>query len=167
MKLDVACGQRKQEGFTGIDLMEGSDIVHDLNIYPWPVEAESVEEINCSHYIEHTNDLIQFMEEIYRILKPEGKATIVAPYYSSIRAWQDPTHKHAISEWSFLYYNKKWREDNKIDHYGIKCDFDFSYGFVYNAPWNMKSEEARAFAQIHYINVIADVQVLLTKRVIT
>jgi SAM-dependent methyltransferase len=163
-KLDIASGQRKNEGFTGIDITPGVDIVHDLEVFPWPIESESVDEAICNHYIEHTNDLIGFMEEVYRILKPEAKITIVAPYYSSVRAWQDPTHKRAISEWSFLYYNKKWREENKLDHYGIKCDFDYCYGFVFNTPWNMKSEEARAFAQLHYINVIADIQVTMIKR---
>jgi hypothetical protein len=164
VKLDIASGQRKTEGFMGIDKMPGSDIVHDLEIFPWPIESESVDEAVCSHYIEHTSDMIAFMDELYRILKPEAKVAIYAPYYSSVRAWQDPTHKRAISEWSFLYFNKKWREENKLDHYGIKSDFDYSYGFVLNPPWNMKSEEARAFAQTHYINVISDIQINLIKR---
>ena len=55
IKLDIACGQRKQAGYVGIDIAacEGVDVVHNLNHYPWPVEGESVTDAYCSHYIEH------------------------------------------------------------------------------------------------------------------
>jgi SAM-dependent methyltransferase len=126
-KLNLACGQNKVEGFFGIDLVktEAADIAMDLEWFPWDIESESADEIICSHYVEHTSDLIKFMDEVYRILKPGGKITIVAPYYNSIRCWQDPTHKRAISEMTFMYFNKGWRDMNKLDHYGIKSDFDF------------------------------------------
>jgi hypothetical protein len=82
-----------------------------------------------------------------------------------MRAWQDPTHKRAISETSFLYFNKAWREVNKIDHcIGAECDFDFQYGYVLAPYWANRNEEARAFAIQHYINVVSDIQVILTKR---
>ncbi len=164
MKLDIASGQNKQAGFIGIDIMPSSDIVHDLNIYPWPIENDSVEEAVCSHFVEHVDDLIKFMNELGRIMKVGAKCVITAPYYSSIRAWQDPTHKRAISEASFLYYNKEWRKTNKLDHYPITCDFDYCYGYNINMPWAMKSEEARNFAITYYINVISDIVVTLTKK---
>jgi SAM-dependent methyltransferase len=166
VKLDIACGQNKQEGFIGIDqcVLPNVDIVHNLELFPWPIESNSIDEARCVHYIEHTSDLIAFMEELYRILKPNAQCTLSAPYYSSIRAWQDPTHKRAISEASFLYFNKNWREQNKLDHYNIKCDFDFSYGYVLTPAWSTRSDEARNFAITHYINVISDIQVILTKK---
>jgi hypothetical protein len=164
MKLDIAAGLKKTEGFTGIDIKEGSDIVHDLNSYPWPIEDNSVEEATCNHYIEHVPNLMSFMNEVYRILAPGAKIVITAPYYSSVRSWQDPTHVRAISEMSFLYYNKQWRIDNKLEHYPINCDFDYNYGFSINQPWASKNEEARNFAVQHYLNVVSDIIVTLTKR---
>lgn len=178
IKLDIACGQNKQEGFVGIDIspVEGVDIVHDLEIYPWPIESESVEEANVSHYIEHTKDIIKFMEEIYRILKPSrvdidtkewmpgGKCSIAAPYYTSMRCWQDPTHVRAISEATFLYFNKEWRVVNKLSHYPITCDFDYQFGYSMTPDWAARNEEARLFAVRHYWNVVSDIQVVLTKR---
>jgi len=164
MKLDIAAGQNKKEGFTGIDIMPGSDIVHDLEQFPWPIESESVEEAHCSHYIEHTKDLFKFFDELYRILKPGAKCTIIAPYYSSIRAWQDPTHTRAISEATYLYANKGWREQNKLDHYPVSCDFDYTYGYAFHPAWQSRSEEARSFAVGHYINVVTDIMATLTKR---
>lgn len=166
IKLDIACGQNKQKDYIGIDIVNipGVDIVHDLEMYPWPIESESCEEVKISHYIEHTKDLIKFMEEIYRILKPSGKCMINAPYYTSIRCWQDPTHVRAISEATFLYFNKEWRTVNKLEHYPITCDFDYQYGYQMTQDWASRNEAARNFAIRHYWNVVQDIQISLTKK---
>jgi SAM-dependent methyltransferase len=175
VKVSLACGQRKPEGYIGVDIadIEGVDVVHDLNVYPWPFEDESVDELETSHYIEHIphesdtpgkDGLSCFMDECFRILKPGGKLLVVAPYYNSIRAWQDPTHRRAISEATFLYYNKEWRATNGLDHYKIDSDYDFVYGYAFDQLWASRSEESRNFAAKHYTNVISDIFVTLTKR---
>ena len=108
LRLDLACGQHKQPGFVGVDrvALEGVDQVVDLEAYPWPWPDASVEAVHCSHFIEHVTDFCAFMNELWRVMIPGGTALIIAPYYTSMRAWQDPTHKRAISEASFLYANK-------------------------------------------------------------
>jgi SAM-dependent methyltransferase len=165
MKLDIACGQNKQPGFKGVDIaaLPGVDFVWDLEKFPWePFKDNSVDEVYCSHYIEHTPDLISFMNEVWRICKDGAKVTFIAPYYTSIRAWQDPTHKRAISEATFFYFNKEWREVNKLDHYPIKADFQISNILLFfNPPWDKKTEEARQFAKDHYWNVVSDILVEL------
>lgn len=165
MKLDLACGQNKQPGFKGVDIAPGPgvDFVVDLEKFPWaPFEDDSVEEFYASHYVEHTPDLLKFMDEIWRIAIDGAKVTFVAPYYTSIRAWQDPTHKRAISEATWMYFNREWRKANKLDHYPVKCNFEVTNMVVFfNPPWDKKSEEARQFAQQHYVNVISDIMVEL------
>jgi len=133
LKLDLACGEHKMAGYFGIDIAkrDGVDMIVDLEQYPWPFADNSVTEVFCAHYIEHTKDIIKFMDELYRILKPGCKAIIIAPYYTSIRAWQDPTHTRVISEGTFLYFSKTWRRLNHMSYYPIKCDFEFTYGFEY------------------------------------
>lgn len=164
-KLDVASGQNKQEGFTGIDIADipGVDIVHDLTCYPWPVEDNSITDVFCSHYIEHVDDLLKFFDELYRITKVGANVVIVAPYGKSDRAWQDPTHVRPILESTFLYANKKWRKENKLDHYPITADFDFTYGYAIHPNWQLRSEEARNWALIHYWNVATDIHVTMTR----
>lgn len=166
VKLDLACGRNKKEGFIGVDIvpLEGVDVVYDLEKLPWPWEDNSVDEIYCSHFIEHVSDLVSFIDEVYRVLKVGSKAVFRAPYYSSIRATQDPTHKHMISETTFAYYNKKWREDNGIAHYPIKADFDFSWVYYMAGDWASRNQEARDFAIRHYWNVVSDIEVTLVKR---
>lgn len=164
IKLDLGAGVNKKEGFTGVDISGVSDVQFDLNKPKWPWKNNSVEEIHASHFVEHVDSLINFFNECHRILRPGAIMGVIAPYYSSVRCWQDPTHKWAISEHSFLYYNKEWRDNNGLGHYPITADFDFSYGFAYDPIWALRNDEARAFAQKHYINVITDIMATLTKR---
>ena len=186
LRLSLACGDNKPEGFKGVDIAKtaSTDYVQDLLKFPWTQFADnSVDEIECSHFVEHIphgdgyhDPFMQFFDEIHRILKPaefdpsnpnipvKGFMRIVCPYYSSMRAWQDPTHQRAISEASFLYLNKEWRVTNKLDHYPISCDFDFSYGYVLSPEWQNRSQDAQTFAVQHYINVVSDIQVTITKR---
>jgi tetratricopeptide (TPR) repeat protein len=164
LQLDIACGKNRKPGFTGVDIWDGADIVADLEKFPWPFEDNSVDEIFCSHYIEHTPDLISFVNELYRIMKVGAKAEIIAPYYSSIRAWQDPTHLRAISENTYLYFSKQWRTINKLDHYPITADFDFECNYYLDQAWQGKSDAEVQFAIKHYINVVSDIRAVLTKR---
>ena len=193
MKVDLACGNNKKgEDWIGIDIVQtpSVDIVHDLNIYPWPIETESVDEVYCSHYIEHIphdniksilnksnsfeefkellnkskDGFIEFFNELYRILKPNAKVNLLAPYYSSMRAFGDPTHTRYIGDWSFFYLNKEWRENNKLDHYGIECNFDVKYSYYINNELTLKSEEVRNKAFLHDLNVIDDIIVELVKK---
>lgn len=186
LKLSLACGDRVPEGFLGVDIAKtpGVTYVQDLLSFPWSQFPDnSVDEIECTCFVEHIphgdsrhDPFFEFFDELYRILKPAefdpanpnmattGIANISCPYYSSSRAWWDPTHHRAISEQSFLYLNKQWRIDNKLDHYPVSCDFDFSYGYILDQEWQTRSAESQAFAIKHYNNVVTDIQVRLVKR---
>ena len=201
LKLDLASGDNKLEGYKGIDISDCNsvDYVMDLQSFPWDIKSESAEEINCSHYIEHikhdnvaldlakivneSNDfaefkkninndsfinsqdgLIKFINEVYRILKPGGKLRLVAPYYSSMRAFGDPTHVRYIADFSFYYFNKEWRDTNKLSHYGINCDFDITYSYHITNEMTLKSEEVRKKSFANDLNVIDDIIVELIKR---
>jgi predicted SAM-dependent methyltransferase len=54
LKLDLGCGQNPREGFDGVDLY-GDKAKHkvDLFKFPWPFADNSVDEIHCSHFMEH------------------------------------------------------------------------------------------------------------------
>lgn len=179
IKLDIACGQAKQEGFVGIDIAdtEDADIVHDLTVYPWPLEDNSVEEAFCSHYIEHVplevevdgdrvDGLCAFMNELYRVMENGAQVRFLYPHSRSDRAFQDPTHRRFIPEQTWAYFAKDWREANKLDHYPLVCDFGIDNMFYsgFQGDWGMRSEQARAYALQHYWNIAADVAVDLSAR---
>lgn len=167
MKLDLACGNKKTEGFIGVDLsLEGTqaDLIVDLEKYPWYFGDDSIDEIVCNHYIEHTSDLIAFMNEVHRILKPGGTATFVSPYWSSVRCWQDPTHKRAISEQTYYYFVESWRRENGLLHYPITANFeilDFSYHV--NPDFQDIKGQDLEYAARHMLNVYDDIKTIIKK----
>jgi SAM-dependent methyltransferase len=172
LKLDLGCGQNKREGYTGVDFVkaEGVDIVHDLLTYPWPFDGASVDDIVSSHFLEHVPgpQRPRFMEEVYRILKVGCCATFITPYWSSERAVQDFTHAWPpLAPPSYLYFNKKWREDNKLTHgaYDLNCDFDIEFpSQMIDGLWSQRHTEAQNWAARHYTNVILDLTARLKKK---
>jgi SAM-dependent methyltransferase len=201
LKLDLACGQNKVEGFKGVDrvALEGVDYVVDLQEYPWPFEDNSVDEIYCSHYIEHIkhdnvaldlkkivnesgsfeefkakvneetflrplDGFIKFVNELYRILKTGGKVTLIAPYYSSMGAFGDPTHVRYINDFSTYYLNKETRDAMLLGHYGIECDFDIKFSYVVSEELSLRSEDVRNEAFIKQLNAVTSIIIELVKR---
>jgi hypothetical protein len=95
--------------------------------YPWPYDDNSVMELTCAGVFEYIagKQRGRFMDEVYRVLSPEGKAAFMVPYWNSARGCQDFRYEWPpVCEQSFIYFNKGWREANKIDM-DIVCDFDF------------------------------------------
>jgi len=112
-----------------------------------------------------SDGLIMFMDELYRILKPGGTATFVTPYYQGSIAWQDPTHRRGITEITYKYFDKQWRHNSKLDHYGIKSDFDVKIkGYDFHKDMTFASEDDRKFAMRAYNNVIISMYAVLTKK---
>ncbi len=167
LKLDLACGRVKQEGFFGVDINPNThaDLILNLEEYPWPWENNSVDEIHSAHFLEHVKDANKFMEEVWRILKPGGIAHFVTPYYTSVRAWQDPSHIRAVSEHTYRYFTEKGRKEMALEHYPNTCDFEiikFDYNIM-SPEWKGKSQEAIQYAAIHFWNVIDDLIAHLKK----
>lgn len=52
-----------------------------------------------------SNIFIRFMDEMWRLLKPEGQLMIVSPYGGSLGYWQDPTHINGFNEVTFSYFD--------------------------------------------------------------
>src|SRR4029077_3531789 len=129
---------KKKKQLSKLDLSYGSvqpdftRLKHDLTKFPWAVDSESAEEVFSNNMFSRipAKQRGKFMDEIHRILVPNGKATIVCPYWSSASGIQDFMQEWPpVVEQSFLYFNKKWREENGAADYPIKCDFDFTYGY--------------------------------------
>jgi len=129
----------------------------------WNSVSNTVDHIHCRNYVQRCEDFVFLFNEIYRSLKPGGKAEIIAPYYTSMLAQQDPANLRTISEASFLCLQQKWRDSNKSAHMGLICDFEFEYQFAVHAEWQNRTQDALMFAIRHYWNVVKEINVTLTK----
>jgi hypothetical protein len=83
------------------------DIVHNLEVVPWPLPDECAIRIMASHLIEHINPAggIHFMNEVWRVAKPGAEFMISVPYGSSPGQLQDPTHCNPSNEATWAYFD--------------------------------------------------------------
>jgi ubiquinone/menaquinone biosynthesis C-methylase UbiE len=104
--LDVGCGTSKVVGAVGLDLnpATAADIVHDLNVYPWPLADSIFDRIVCSHIAEHVTDMVRFVEEVHRVGRPGAQIEIVTPHFSNRFSYTDPTHVRHLSLFSFDFF---------------------------------------------------------------
>jgi len=98
MKIDLGCGNAKKKGFVGIDInkYKNVDIVYDLN-KGIPIPNNNVDEVNCSHIIEHIDNADFFLREIYRVCKPNALVVIRSPYYS-YKFSMNPGHRNTYCD---------------------------------------------------------------------
>lgn len=105
--LDLGCGTRKRDGALGLDINPATkaDVIHDLEIFPYPFEDNRFREIYVDNVLEHLDDVVATMEELHRISKPGAIVKIIVPYFRARWAFIDPTHKHFFTIDSFAYFD--------------------------------------------------------------
>lgn len=176
LKLDIGCGSNKKQGFYGVDIvaLPGVDLVADLTEgWPWP--DNSVDEIHCSHFLEHLTNLdgkferVKFFNEAYRVMKPGAKMTIVVPCWSADRFYGDPTHKEPLSGWTFLYLKPEWRAAN-APHTDARwvpgmydCDLDASWGYSLHPQVSGMNPERQQYAISFYKEACQDMIATVVK----
>jgi len=107
--LDLGCGKKKRPNAIGVDYSDrhNADIIHNLNVFPYPLADSEFDEIYLDNVLEHLDDPMRVMEEVYRICKTDGRAKVIVPYFRSVWAYIDPTHKHFFTVDSFAYFDPR------------------------------------------------------------
>lgn len=169
LKLDLGCGKAKKQGYIGVDsrAFEGVDVVCNLGSDKWPWPDDSVEDVHCSHMVEHltATERMHFANELCRVLKKGGKALIITPHWASNRAYGDLTHQWPpVSEMWFLYLNAAWRKDNAPHNDQYTCDFDHGLGYGLNPQLQVRSQEYQQYAIGWFKEACMDTVATLVKR---
>lgn len=121
IKLDIGCGSSKKDGYIGVDKLKFDcvDIIHDLNILPYPFKDNYADEIFLDNVLEHLDDPIAVIHELHRIGKNNAKVNIIVPYFRSFYAIIDPTHKNFFGYFYFFYFDKKHIFNQKYSYFDI------------------------------------------------
>lgn len=106
MKLNLGAGTDIRAGWVNLDVVDlpGIDVVHDLDVVPWPLGDNEFDEILALDIFEHVGDPLGFMAECWRVLRHDGMLTVRSPHYGTWCAHTDPTHRRAVSEATFDYW---------------------------------------------------------------
>ncbi len=127
IRVELGCSWNKRMEpfpFIGLDAYPYPcvDIVKDLE-KGIPFSDFSVDIIFASHFMEHVKDLINLMEECYRVLKKDGILELICPWWESVYAHANPSHVRLIHEGLFGYWGAQSTEMDK-KAYSIKARFD-------------------------------------------
>ncbi len=103
LRLNLGSGNEPLQGWTNVDSREipGVDVVADVTALPF--EDGSASEVNASSLLEHFRDPYVVLDEIHRVLAPDGTLAVRVPSPWSQAGLLDPTHV-------FLADSKLWRE---------------------------------------------------------
>jgi hypothetical protein len=138
IKLDLGCGSRPKDGFSGVDIV-GPDVDFLIDLasgHRWHFQTSSVDALASSHFIEHipaeyvqTPDggqdaLFWFFDEAWRIAKPGALFELRWPGYNSVWAFQDPTHRRFIPVQALAYLSIKSRAELGVSQYNVRCDWE-------------------------------------------
>lgn len=124
-RLNIGCGRDIKPGYINLDRVSGPgvDVVTELEalaVHPLPFEDNSIDQFVMSHVIEHIENVLPMMEELYRVAKPDAEMVIRCPHGASDDADEDPTHVRRMFHGSFLAFAQPyyWRAD-----YGYRGDW--------------------------------------------
>ena len=91
--INLGCGLNKIDGTIGIDKVFSSsaDIIADIHFLP--IRNNSIDLVIAKSFLEHFDNPINILDEIYVILKTGGKIRAYIPHAFGRDAFDDPTHK--------------------------------------------------------------------------
>ena len=108
IQIDIGCSNHKLDGFIGVDLELGSaaDVIADMHNLPF--RDSSIDIIHSRHTLEHVENPLCCISELFRASKPNAKMILIVPHYSNHSYWADMTHKRPFSYRSFEYYDLEY-----------------------------------------------------------
>ena len=129
-ELLIGCGNRREKdvtfneippvftNLTTLDICAESkpDVVHDLNVLPYPFEDGEFDEVHAYEVLEHCGkqgDIAFFFAqfaEFYRILKPGGWLCGSCPTWDGEWAWADPGHTRIITPKTLAFLDQDFYE---------------------------------------------------------
>lgn len=112
VKINLGCGTKKVRGSIGVDIVPSPavDVVADFT-YGLPFKDNSADAVYAYHLLEHMDDFMGFMNEIWRVCRPNALVYIKVPHGSSpYVTWKDPTHKRGMCIASFAYFDDTYWE---------------------------------------------------------
>jgi predicted SAM-dependent methyltransferase len=132
IKLELGAGENRGiPGWTYIDSNDQCDLDLDL-AQPLPFPDDRVDIIYSSHLMEHFKytDLLKFLAECLRILKPGGKFSAAVPNARIyLNAYYDPDK---FNSEMFCRYKQAYHYNSKIDYVNYMAYMDGHHQYMFD-----------------------------------
>ena len=127
--LDVGCGATKQVADAiGLDRepYPGVDVVADLE-RPLPLADGAVDHVFAIHLLEHVHNLLPLLNELHRVLRPDGVLHVIVPHHGFVNAWADPTHVRYFHPQTFKFVCRPYPGMRPFFPCGVSASTDNIY----------------------------------------
>ena len=123
LKINLGCGDKRINGYVNVDKFKSDESVCLVNLEEakLPFDDESCKEVFADNVMEHINNLLPLMNEIWRVLRHNGLFYAIVPVYPWEGVFQDPTHVRVFTQSTWAYFTEDqflYQEVGK--NYGIK-----------------------------------------------
>jgi len=104
-RLDIGPSYYKTDGFIGMDILpsKGVDVRGDARRMPF--KTSSIDEIYSSYCLEHIDDQLAVVKELWRVCAPGATIRLILPHFSNPAYFDDLTHQRLYSTRSFEHYD--------------------------------------------------------------
>jgi len=133
--LNLGCGRKPDPNAVNVDITPDTkpDVVHDLNVFPWPFPDNRFEKVVLWDVIEHLDSVLKVMEEVHRISRPGAVLELATPHFSCSNSFTDPTHRHHFGCFSLDYFT------GTSEHsYYTRTRYKLLYRWLYFRPGFLK-----------------------------
>lgn len=106
VQLDLGSGGAGRDGTFGVDHLErpGVALVANLNAPLTALPDACADRIISRHALEHVDDFLGLMGEIWRIARPDAAIEITVPHFSNVFGYSDPTHVRFFGLYTMSYF---------------------------------------------------------------
>jgi predicted SAM-dependent methyltransferase len=179
IKLNLGCGENRMPGYLNVDKYGHPDVLCDLEIFPWPWENSSVQEVRLSHVLEHLGETtavyLGIIKELYRICKGGAKIDITVPHPRHDDFLNDPTHVRIVTPDGMELFskakNREWIKGKFSNSpLGLYLDVDFEIehmNYILDSVWSVQlhgrkiTEEQVNQAFRNFNNVVKEIRLIL------
>jgi SAM-dependent methyltransferase len=167
LKLDLGAGDGRNtpEGYVAVDIVKGKDVVRADLTMKWPWATNSVDEARCIYVLHYLTPVQRtfFVNELYRVLRPEGKCEVHVPHWAAARAYGDPRVQWPpVAEWWFPLLSKDFRAQQvNVDDIGFTCNFSAGIGYGMHQALLSRNSEYQQNAMTWYKEAAQDLIVTL------
>ena len=123
--LNIGCGKWNRESDEiGIDIEADCKPTVRGDAQALPFKSETFEKVSAIHVLEHVPNIIKTVEEVWRVLKPNGKFLVRVPLFPTLGSICDPTHVRYFVDDSLWYFCEKGLIPSLKHHFKMENMFD-------------------------------------------
>ena len=154
MKLNLGCGFNKLADFINIDsdVQCQPDVVHDLDVTPWPFESDQFSHVVANHVLEHlgatTASWVAVIKELWRVCRNQAVIEVTVPHPRHENFLHDPTHVRVVTPIGLAMFDQQ-RNQRDLESKGQETKLGFmtgvdlevtQVGYDFCEPWKSAFE---------------------------